>query len=318
MTPSRRAALLLLLALAAVAGAPPPPRRFASKDSWKHATGWRSSAAGDRPPATAPEGRLNAKDFGAVGDGKADDTAALQRAVDAAQLQGKALYVPGGSYALSRPLLVHCCNALCTTGYNSNTTHFRLSMAGAGMYQTHLFASARAPRLESILHFESHEIGKWANGTAGAQPSYNVTASHEVTDMHLAGGATAGWQREMGWTVERHADYGIWGPGLTRSLFARLQISRMGIASARLFYCWYNRFEDSDLHDAPIGINSACNNMRISGTNIDSMDITGVLIDGGAAIDIVGNLIEGNAGPAIIASAGWWGAPMGITIESNY
>jgi hypothetical protein len=43
----------------------------------------------------------------------------------------------------------------------------------------------------------------------------------------------------------------------------------------RLFYCWYNRFLDCDIHDAPIGINSACNNMRISGTNIDSMDITG-------------------------------------------
>ena len=58
--------------------------------------------------------------------------------------------------------------------------------------------------------------------------------------------------------------------------------------------------------------------MRITGTNIDSMDLTGVLIDGGAAIDIVGNLIEGNAGPAIIVSAGMWGAPMGVTIESNY
>eukprot|EP01051_Picozoa_sp_SAG22_P003139 SAG22_NODE_150_length_17426_cov_8.082588_4_plen_81_part_00 len=58
--------------------------------------------------------------------------------------------------------------------------------------------------------------------------------------------------------------------------------------------------------------------MRIAGTNIDSMDIAGVIIDGGAATDIVGNLIEGNAGPAIIVTAGWWGAPMGVTIESNY
>ena len=86
------------------------------------------------------------------------------------------------------------------------------------------------------------------------------------------------------------------------------------------------------------------NNLRVAGTNIDACDISGILIDGGAAIDIVGSepkaralfrlccllgpklnllcartdLIEGNAGPAIILSAGLFGAPMGITIESNY
>ena len=43
-----------------------------------------------------------------------------------------------------------------------------------------------------------------------------------------------------------------------------------------------------------------------------------MLIDGGAATDIVGNLIEGNAGPAVIVSAGYWGAPMGVTITANY
>ena len=114
---------------------------------------WRSSSADKAPSTTAPapsEGRLNAKDFGAVGDGKADDTAALQRAVDAAQLQGKALYVPGGSYALSRPLLVHCSNAFCTTGFSTNITYRGLSMSGAGEFLTTLFASASAPRLESI------------------------------------------------------------------------------------------------------------------------------------------------------------------------
>ena len=67
-----------------------------------------------------------------------------------------------------------------------------------------------------------------------------------------------------------------------------------------------------------IGIHSACNNLRVVGSSIHSSDITGILVDGGAAIDILGNLIEGNAGPAIILSAGDFGAPMGVTITSNY
>ena len=37
--------------------------------------------------------------------------------------------------------------------------------------------------------------------------------------------------------------------------------------------------------------------MRITGSNIDMMDLAGIVIDGGAATDIVGNLIEGNSGP---------------------
>eukprot|EP01051_Picozoa_sp_SAG22_P003142 SAG22_NODE_150_length_17426_cov_8.082588_7_plen_116_part_00 len=47
-------------------------------------------------------------------------------------------------------------------------------------------------------------------------------------------------------------------------------------------------------------------------------DVAGIMIDGGASIDIVGNLIEGNGGPGIILSAGIWGAPTGITVQSNY
>ena len=55
--------------------------------------------------------------------------------------------------------------------------------------------------------------------------------------------------------------------------------------------------EDCNLRQSQIGLHSACNNMRITGSNIDMMDLAGIVIDGGAATDIVGNLIEGNSGP---------------------
>lgn len=46
------------------------------------------------------------KDFGAVGDGKKDDTAALQKTIDAAKAYGKdaLAYLPKGSFAISAPL----------------------------------------------------------------------------------------------------------------------------------------------------------------------------------------------------------------------
>src|SRR5689334_19005272 len=46
------------------------------------------------------------RDFGAVGDGRADDTAALQRALSALMAAGEAvaLYLPAGRYRITRTL----------------------------------------------------------------------------------------------------------------------------------------------------------------------------------------------------------------------
>jgi hypothetical protein len=52
------------------------------------------------------EGVFNAKDFGARGDGVADDTAALQAAIDAAAEKGGQVYLPPGRYLVSGSLKV--------------------------------------------------------------------------------------------------------------------------------------------------------------------------------------------------------------------
>jgi hypothetical protein len=55
------------------------------------------------PPASAPTpaGALNVRDFGALGDGRAKDTAAFQKALDACAAQGGGtVYVPRGSYLI--------------------------------------------------------------------------------------------------------------------------------------------------------------------------------------------------------------------------
>jgi hypothetical protein len=45
-------------------------------------------------------------DFGAVGDGVTDDTAAIQAAIDSAVIQNKAVYVPNGAYLISATISI--------------------------------------------------------------------------------------------------------------------------------------------------------------------------------------------------------------------
>lgn len=56
-------------------------------------------------------------DFGAVGDGVTDDTAAIQLAITSCIATGKALYVPSGSYLLQSALTVNINNDPTTRGF---------------------------------------------------------------------------------------------------------------------------------------------------------------------------------------------------------
>jgi hypothetical protein len=59
---------------------------------------------------------VSVKDFGAVGDGVTDDTAAIQAAVNATQGTGKTLYIPSADYLVTRQGVLFTAN--------TNTTHY--------------------------------------------------------------------------------------------------------------------------------------------------------------------------------------------------
>ncbi len=72
------------------------------------AAGPASANARGASPAEpgSPGSQVNARQFGAKGDGKTDDSRALQAALDAAQKEGPVCYVPPGLYRLERSVVV--------------------------------------------------------------------------------------------------------------------------------------------------------------------------------------------------------------------
>src|SRR5664279_2950714 len=74
-----------------------------------------NSYAADAAEASslAATSHVNARQYGAKGDGKADDSKALQAALDAAQTTGPICFVPAGLYHLDGPLTVPAGVTLC-------------------------------------------------------------------------------------------------------------------------------------------------------------------------------------------------------------
>ncbi|MGC2637199.1 MAG: glycosyl hydrolase family 28-related protein, partial [Acidobacteriaceae bacterium] len=70
-----------------------------------------SATALNAQSTAGAKGLLNAHDFGAAGDGKTDDTAALQRAIDAAAEVSGGVFLPPAVY-LTRELHVRAGIAL--------------------------------------------------------------------------------------------------------------------------------------------------------------------------------------------------------------
>ncbi len=96
---------------------------------WEEVADSASPAMETRSGANAP---VNVRDYGAVGDGVADDTAAVQRAIDAAlNPAGGELFIPAGKYRITRTLHLNKARVLRVYGQGDSVMHAKESRASS-------------------------------------------------------------------------------------------------------------------------------------------------------------------------------------------
>lgn len=261
------------------------------------------------PPSAAGalKDALNAADFGAVGDCHHNATTpvwstcrdmapALQRAIDAAQKQRKALFIPAGRYALNASLVVRSNqnkSELVPGPDGEDYVYGPLRMFGEGRRQTILQAGSQ---MLAVLDFP----------LAGVSPATPAGLPHtEISIEHLS--LSAG----------RLADYCIHAPGITRSKFQSIAAESALKVGIRLGYGWILAIEDSIISDnvwpaGAIYVTNSANNIDIVNNMLEGNG-WGIALWDGMNINIAGNCIEGTGGPAVIG-----GGTSALKITANY
>ena len=257
----------------------------------------------DRQPSALPRATagsaaamamaLNAKDFGAVGDGQRDDTAALQAAISAAQKQNRALAVPAGNYSISSPLAVK-------HGEGS------LRLFGESMYSTFISAAGNFTcgttflgQFEcAVLHLPGEQTDlypPWVENFG------KTTTDHEISHINLQ--------------AANRAKHGLYAPLITRSRFVAIEVNGATAAGIMLGYGWCNYLLEVRVSSNTIGILlvNAANNVNVVNAIVEANYGAGIVLQAGYQVNLEGNVIEGNKGPAIVA-----GGMYALTVSSHY
>ena len=201
------------------------------------------------PPPPARES-LNALDFGAKGDCFfsaarpawqvcSDDAPHLQRAIDAAQLQRRALFIPAGSYGINSSLLIRS-NVNNTDGYKFGP----LRLLGEGKYLTTIIATK--PGMLAVLDLPMFAI-----------PAPGYANPHEDIEVeHIGLGANS------------NADYCFHAPAIARSKLSNIDAGGARKVAILMAYGWINRIVECTIsHNVwPAGaifVTNAANNIMI-------------------------------------------------------
>jgi hypothetical protein len=191
-------------------------------------------------PLAANSGCANVRDYGAIGDGRTDDTAAIQKAITENRARGRIVYLPAGTYLVSDKL---------TYGDNLEKAKF-LTIQGQGRDQTTIRLKDHAPgydqRKAVLSMFEGKTTGMAFNnsvydltidvgagnpGAVALEWMNNNTGSGER--LRLRAGQDSGL---VGFDLTKHEP----GPGLIRDLI--IEGFDTGVLSVQT--CFSMTFED--------------------------------------------------------------------------
>ena len=201
---------------------------------------------------------VSVKDFGAVGDGVADDTQAIQDAIDSGELS---IYIPAGTYKITSPLNV-------PTQQGSTAIHIH----GAGKQQSILQASGT---FKTIIN-----IGDDVDQTIRGRYENFCVSGTGATVQHGIYGAR----------VEEHTFFGIWAKGFTVAAIST------GYGYVNNFIdceCSYNTGNGLELN-VDLGLGGGNNACWVSGCLLFSNDGWGLKATSGYGIWVEGCTIEFN------------------------
>ena len=281
----------------------------ASKCSAADMQSW--CAAAPSPPGGRAVSReaLNVLDFGAVPDGDGngggtDNAAALQAAIDAAQEQGKSLFVPAGRFMVNHSLVVGCSETAATCSSCPPGKGCGAAAAAKRLHPLHLFGEDQYLSVIATVQ-PLHAVIEFAAAPAGD------TQNHQVMDLTVDGGGLNACVNDP---PCGQANYSIYARAITRSTFARLNLLNSKVACLSLAYGWINRVTNCLFSQCFVGLHlwDEANNADIVQNNFYGNSLP-MVIEQAAQINIEGNVIEGNDGPAITATA-----VEGLSIVANY
>ena len=218
---------------------------------------------------------VSVKDFGAVGDGVADDTAAIQAGIDLACQYGGCVYLPAGTYKISAALVFSMNNSLVDPIK-------RPSMRGDGMAATTIYQTVNDNGIE-IVGFDSNPAGYclFQDFTLyGYQLNKIGMALQDIAFVTVDNVYLAGWET------------GLYGVNTLSSTFNDLVI----------------RYNTGGFYFEPnsaLGFYSEPNAITMSNCTVGNNYAYGGRVIGAGTFNYTGGSIEANGAGTDLSSAKW-------------
>lgn len=213
---------------------------------------------------------VNVLDYGAVGDGTTDDTAAIQAAIDSS---ANHIYLPEGDYVITG---ITVPSATTITGDGGGITSYtsRLIYAGSGV-AVDLSGTSGTPTRKSVLR----DFKIDCTGSATAAVKLTSAREHTIERISVHDNGTAA----KGFYLEGQANFGVYvntfteceAVGFTHGLYVDGDITNSGTLRAN-----NNSFDRCRFDSNTTGILvRGCDTVSFYGTHCET-NTTGVIVEG--------------------------------------